>query len=121
MYSLLAIGVHIHMHYCCGKLASVQFFDQKETCCSHDEDDHAGAAIEAKCCSNESLNINLNAEHEAFSWNPQVSSHVALSVAVAQPEVSCFVSKSVFVSNKANAPPAKIPIYLSIQSLIYYA
>lgn len=121
MYTLLAIGVHVHMHYCCGKLASVQFFDQKENCCSHDEDHHTGTALEKNCCSNESISINLKGEHEAFSWNPQIASHPAPTAEHRYTEVFSITNKSVFPAHQAHAPPGKLPIYLSLQSLIYYA
>jgi hypothetical protein len=121
MYALLAVGVHVHMHYCCGKLKSVQFFEPNETCCSHEDDHHSELAFEAKCCSNESLNINLSDEHEAFSWNPQLAIHTEATQEHTYYQGYSFVSKNDNPAHQANAPPGKTPIYIALNSLIYYA
>jgi hypothetical protein len=121
MYTLLAIGVHVHMHYCCGKLATIQFFEQKENCCNHDEDHHSGTAIEKNCCSNESLTINLNDEHEAFSWIPQITASTVAVLEHTYTKACSNLIKNFIPTQQAHAPPGKTPIYLSLQSLIYYA
>jgi hypothetical protein len=119
VYTLLSVGVQMHLHYCCGKLADIHLFSDND-CSHHDDNQQDSCALKSDCCSFIDINLKVDDSHEQtspihFSSPPIV--HVL-------PEAI-----EVFASlNDATAAPISDPInppdlrrYLLFHALVLYA
>ncbi|MFM9985125.1 MAG: hypothetical protein ACKVOK_07830, partial [Flavobacteriales bacterium] len=61
LYGILSVGVHIHLHYCCGKLAGMELVSKQHNCC--DDDNNQGCSVTHQCCTYTELNFALEDEH----------------------------------------------------------
>jgi len=115
MYLVLTIGAVISMQYCCGELTSFEFYAQADSCCGT-EDEEPG------CCDRELLIIQFDepfAIHavNAFKLLPASFDIVEAEVWHGAGEPA---KNSMPGTNPVFCPPAKIPLWLSACSLVYY-
>jgi hypothetical protein len=115
VYSFSAMGMTIHLHFCCGHLHSFSFLHSEEPpCCNkkmHDRNEKP--VISRKCCNSQvvSLTVKDNQLTKSGSFLPKISfSGMYLPVmlpAYAQP----FPQKSSFSFDHA-PPELNDPVYL---------
>jgi hypothetical protein len=119
VYALLSVGVQMHLHYCCGKLADIHFFSN-HGCSHHDEEHDDDCSHESDCCSFVDLSLKVDESHE------QVAS-VVLDVEPIQAEPSKYPScipdlSSITVERyTSSTDPPDEKRYLLYRSLVLYA
>lgn len=118
VYVVLTSGVHLHLHYCCGKLAELNLFRFEDKCCSHDS--HESCAYHKNCCEYEEFSVKLDGAQHA----PKVFVFDS-----ALPESNEYCNLTSFHSNpvqdfndniEGRGPPGT-PYYLLNCSLVLYA
>lgn len=65
IYSVLAVGVHLQLHYCCGNLAGIEF-GSTSGCCGTEENQ---CNLEKTCCSFESVDLSISDEHRVSTFS----------------------------------------------------
>jgi len=121
LYGILSIGVHLHLHYCCEKIADISF-TQSKACC---HEDHTGSGnadcISKHCCSFEDISFQLDQSHQATFFKVPI---------VAAGEVSSAYISAVSVIDSEHSshllipgsdPPPGVPLFIRHQSLVLYA
>ena len=119
VYTLLSVGMQLHLHYCCGHLSDFHFLPVED--CSHDaesEDDHC--CKKGNCCSFIHIDLKVDDSHqpsETARYTP---------IEINQSPVNCFPqlcevhNDRGFVSESHSAPPIKRR-YVLYRSLVLYA
>lgn len=120
-YLLATVGIHLHIHYCCGKVADVTLFGGNDGCCKHHGED-ATCHLQKKCCTFSEVDFKVDEAHTVPAFT-EVS-----ATAIAHPTFHWTVSNthSVVVSKarllpRSQAPPDDTPAFLRFQSLLFYA
>ncbi|MFZ6050776.1 HYC_CC_PP family protein [Halocola ammonii] len=68
LYTLLAMGIQLHMHFCHDELRNVSFFQQVDSCCASESSE--SCELESKCCEFAQVEFALEDEHQpAFKFN----------------------------------------------------
>ena len=117
LYSLLTLGVQIHLHYCCGHLADLHFFEEQH-CDHHDEHEHCGTT--GNCCSFIHLDLKVDDSHEPSAMARFISLTVLEPVVYFVPIAVHSVFPGIEFSEK-DFPPPNSRRYLLFQSLVLYA
>lgn len=119
IYGILSVGIHLHMHYCCGKLSDISLVTN--TACDHGSDNQSCGKKSDHCCNFQDIALKIDDSHSASYFKI-----VLPAVEISSPgfkgadEVLSIIATNQHVVY-AHAPPADIPIYLSCCSLIFYA
>ena len=62
-YSVLSFGIEAELHYCCGKLRSVHFFEFGEENHDHHAYDHQGCCESDGCMRDTHISVHYEGEH----------------------------------------------------------
>lgn len=62
-YSVLSFGIEAELHYCCGKLRSVHFFEFGEEDHDHEAYDHSGCCQSHGCMRDTHISVHYEGEH----------------------------------------------------------
>ena len=119
VYALLSVGVQMHLHYCCGKLADIHLFSDND--CSHHDDSHQDScAHKSDCCSFIDINLKVDDSHELTS-----------SILINTPQIADLSGDHIEVistlSNASSTPisdptnPPDLRRYLLFHALVLYA
>tara|TARA_R110002050_G_scaffold53783_4_gene122145 strand:+ start:5298 stop:5741 length:444 start_codon:yes stop_codon:yes gene_type:complete len=115
-YLLVTVGLAVDVHYCSGKIASVQLFSETNSCCGADGDcstnccHYASQVIQFEEPQTLRSNFRLNTE--------QPVAQLAISALVHSPD---FSTKQDFpIINNAFSHPPNEPVWLLLCSLVYY-
>lgn len=120
-YLLATVGIHLHIHYCCGKVADVSIFGEHDACCKgHDE--ATSCNVHNKCCSFSEIDFKVDEAHVvpsfAFTDVPAVVSatpHIVVSFTQQD------WTKQPTLLPRSQAPPDDTPAFIRFRSLILYA
>lgn len=118
MYVLLTVGVHVHMHYCCGQLTRVCVAANYDPCCrtaAHKESN----TVAKNCCSDNLLDLIIKDEH-CISYFKYVSGEAVVNEESVVPLLTV-LSKSPAIAVHPTAQKQKLRLFLQHSSLIYYA
>ena len=119
VYGLLSVGIQLHLHYCCGKISKVQFFEPVK-CCGESEKEDA-CSVSQNCCRYEEVSFKIDDTHTFSTFKLPLLSSDFPPIALA-PGLNVESDQSDPIERKKQgAPPGKVPIYLAQQSLLYYA
>lgn len=120
VYGVLSVGIHLHMHYCCGQLADISIFDH-DACNHHEENSGECCKKSTGCCSFEDITLKLNDSHNATYFKIFVSGPAEM--VPVEPFQPIAISSQNDHQIYADAPniPLGIPIYLKHHSLVLYA
>ena len=116
LYGILSIGVHIHLHYCCGKLAGMELVSKQSGCCSSEETE--GCTLSHNCCSYTQLDFALEDDHYSSSFHfliPFSKEEILIS---AQPIAA--IEQEINTTNPLDLA-VKRRLFLEHSCLIYYA
>ncbi len=72
VYGILSVGIHLHMHYCCGQLSDISIFDHN-ACDHHDENDGGCCKKSTDCCRFEDITLKLDESHNATYFKILIS------------------------------------------------
>ena len=116
LYGVLSIGVHIHLHYCCGKLSGMELISEPNACCSNEE--NPGCSVSHQCCTFTLLDFSIEDEHYSSSFQ----------YLIPLPKEDFLPSVSFLAEVKNDVNPIapddyglKRKLFLEHSSLIYYA
>ena len=119
VYTVISVGIQIHLHYCCGKLSDFHFFPT--TTCDHSSgEDNDHCCKKNNCCSFLHIDLGIDDSHQ-----PSESSRL-LTCEVSQTHIPCYEQTHApilihrFHKPDSSAPP-NYPRYLLFRSLVYYA
>jgi len=119
VYFLLTLGMQLHLHYCCGKLADLHLFSSEH--CGHSEQsDEDHCCKKENCCSFIHIDLRVEDSHqpsEIARFIPFVFSDPL--VYCPSNAVNNDSSRIEFVQN--DSPPPNSKRYLLFNSLILYA
>lgn|GEM_PF-2732066 len=65
LYTVLTVGIQVHMHFCHDELKDLSLFEQNDTCCETEKTD--SCELESKCCEFAEVEFSLEDEHQAVS------------------------------------------------------
>ena len=121
LYGLLSTGLNIHLHYCHGKLKHMAIASQADECCKDDHRCGTLDGIHASCCDNQNLTFELESDHTTSS--SQNFEFVAIDKVEIyhSPSFATGLNEDSFVPSIDSRPPPNRPIFLLIQSLVFYA
>lgn len=118
LYSLFAVGVNLHMHFCGGELEHVSFYTEVVDCCGSSPMDCC--AVETGCCSTKEFRIAIEDEHQAFS-SPAVDDIIAVWESTDNASSESLVQRTEEIRNDlVRGSPPSDPIYLKFSRLTYY-
>jgi hypothetical protein len=128
IYAVLAVGFHLHVHYCCGKIADVtinqvtdacvgscskhvpaqQHNQPVRSCCNKQtpvEEAATGCSVDRHCCSSDDFYIIIDDEHQKTSVEFEMFVRFALEPAPKTIECPNLAApKSVDVATRAGPP-----------------
>lgn len=114
-YGVFSVGLHLHMHYCCGNLAEMHISNAAPDPCCHWGEEEAG--FHKNCCSTDVFNFTLEDEHYSSGfqlyWFPVSTVVPNFSLAEAPSASSSWLD--------SQAPPSKRRRFLEHCSLVFYA
>lgn len=122
VYTTLSVGIHLHLHYCCGKLADIHLTNATHNCCDTSEHNHGDCSLNNHCCSDENIKVSIDDKHQPSQFKINFASALLVKTEpelfpIAVAELSGYIA--FFGAN--NDPPQKLPVYLMQQSLLFYA
>jgi hypothetical protein len=121
VYGVLSIGLHLHLHYCCGKLSDVGLFETRGCCEDQSENTDNSCSYASSCCTFENFDFKINEGHYATFFKTFPLKAIDLV------KQSLFVSsQDIIVAEKTIPiyhiePDDGVPIYLRLESLKLYA
>jgi hypothetical protein len=116
LYGILSIGVHIHLHYCCGKLAGMELVSKQHNCCGDDE--NQSCSVTHQCCSYTQLDFALEDEHFSSSFQYLIASPVE-KIQIPEQVISQLNKETSFSTRFDFAEKRRL--FLEHSALIYYA
>ena len=117
-YLLLSAGIQLHVHYCCGQLSDVHFFDQ--TSCNHTDEDADHCCKKNSCCSYVHLDFNVDDSHEPTASMVYQTGIVETTPLVLSAHTPFAAHQSSFSFQEDSSPPIGRR-YVLYHSLILYA
>jgi len=118
-YLLISMGVQLHLHYCCGELSDVHFFNHHA--CNHSGEDADHCCKKNNCCSYVHLDFSVEDSHQAASQTAPQHFKIELEepLFAAQAPITGSVQSP---SPEADAsPPPLSRRFVLFHSLILYA
>jgi len=117
LYTVLSLGLVIHIHYCGGELAHVSILAESNSCCESATD---CCATQISCCENKEFRIAIDEVHQPTIGveTPQflvgIANYTSNYIVPHAP-----VAWSSHISTRGS-PPDSTPIYISLCRLTYY-
>lgn len=116
-YAVMATGFHVHIHYCCGKLASIainQVEGEEDACCGHSD----SCSVKKKCCSSDDVYMALEEEHERSNFDLKLFSFTSSDTANHSDPYNSenTALEQIVQGNPANGPP----LYLLYHQSLFY-
>ncbi|MFN6378965.1 MAG: HYC_CC_PP family protein [Flavobacteriales bacterium] len=121
LYGLLSTGLHVHMHYCHGKLKHVAVASQADECCKADHQCGSLDGIHASCCDNENITFELESDHTSGAFKSFEFIAIDNVEIFKSPTITTSIDEDSFVPSIESRPPPNRPIFLLNQSLVFYA
>ncbi len=90
VYGTSAIGITVHLHFCCGKLKNIEFTSSKEKTC----DSHNGHKMGSKpCCDKKDISIKIEGEQTlnkavSHTFQPETALPALTQLFVSSPQVA---------------------------------
>jgi hypothetical protein len=121
IYGVLSIGVHMHLHYCCGKLSDISFITAQG--CDHENESESESCCKKSdhCCSYADISLKLDESHSGSYFKIVLPTLAIESTGWVFTENTFTPFKKQSFHPRQHAPPADVPIYLSGCSLLFYA
>ncbi len=111
-YSLMAFGLEAKLHFCCGKLQAIHFFEFSDEHHDDSHSDHKG------CCHAEGCNEDVHIAIQYESEHEQCTSPSAPQLFAAIPEPTYFLFYVEGKCQSANAQPtSQVPLIFERYSL----
>lgn len=121
IYGVLSIGIHLHAHYCCGKLTELSLYEPVKSCCANDDHpEQDGPAIRNNCCDFKHYDLKIDDTHAASYCNLVLPAVSVVDVQVAFPAI-VITEKTHVPSVPVNGPPSDIPLFIQHHALVLYA
>jgi len=122
IYTTLSVGINLHLHYCCGKLANIHLVGSEHNCCDTTEHNHDGCELGKHCCSNEDIKVSIDEKHQPSQFKVTFVASQSFPVSYTIREFAfIIVAKQTISFGTDSDPPAKLPVYLMQHSLLFYA
>jgi hypothetical protein len=115
IYGILTVGVHLHLHYCCGKLSEIHISSVPDDCC--DQPNKHACGYHTNCCETDLVDLVIEDEHFSSAFSLWFAPH-KLEVPVFYTAMSTQENTS---ANAAHAPPIHRRRFLEHCSLLFYA
>jgi len=119
IYTLVSLGVQLHLHYCCGQFSDFHFFAVEH--CNYEmgeEEDHC--CKKENCCSFIHIDIKLDDSHQPSETSRIVPIEIEDSFGFCLQAKSTLYSNTVFIS-QSDSPPPISRRYVLYRSLVLYA
>jgi hypothetical protein len=125
IYGILSIGIHLNLHYCCGKIAAVDFINSDkcggvamDACCGHSGD---GASVSRRCCAFDEVSFKLDESHQAIFFSVPLikADFISNEPAKYNGEILVICGQGHAVTD--TGPPGDVPLFLRHQCLVFYA
>ncbi len=121
VYGILSIGIHLHVHYCCGKVSDFSLYEPVKSCCAHDhESNDEGPSFNSNCCDFEHYDLTIDESHQAsfmkLAFPRLISEKISTTDNVTEQAIAIHVP-----SLPTNGPPPDVPLFIKHQSLVLYA
>jgi hypothetical protein len=119
IYGILSIGIHLHLHYCCGKLSDVSLFNKQG--CNHEEHQESCCRKTDHCCSYADISLKIDESHSATYFKVVLPDFELFS---SHEQETVFPCRSGFLTEMVpdqHAPPIGVPAYVMYRSLLFYA
>jgi hypothetical protein len=119
VYTLLTVGMQLHLHHCCGELSDLHFFASKE-CLQEPEGEDDHCCKKGNCCSFIHIDLKIDDSHqpsEPERFAPPVICEPTRCIAPIIIEETC---QSASISED-HSPPLNSKRYLLFHSLVLYA
>ena len=119
IYGVLSVGVHLHLHYCCGKIKEVRLAEQSAGCCHQHGDDHR-CGFAKDCCAWENVDLKIEDSHQAVFFKVPL---VAQEASFSMPDLMStdVVDNTPEWTRYHIRPPSRVPLFIRYQSLVLYA
>lgn len=121
IYGILSVGIHIHAHYCCGKLSALDFFEPVKECCSHHEASNEGLSFKKQCCDFEQYDFTIDESHQASTFKLVFPAAIVETSTTSQLEVKAAIENKESFPLSDTGPPQGVPLFIKHQSLVLYA
>jgi hypothetical protein len=118
VYSILAVGVQIHLHYCCGKLHDMSFYSQAKSCCEHGNNE--ACSLDHSCCDFKEIAFEVKDQYHHQSKYSFEADLIPISIV----ERNVDIVKSALTVEPCLPeldPAPDWPCYIRFQSLLFYA
>jgi hypothetical protein len=119
VYTLLTVGMQLHLHYCCGELSDLHFFastDCKQT--PGDEEDHC--CKKGNCCSFIHIDLKVDDSHQPSETARFIPIEIAQSSDYSVPCIAMLTGLTDFIT-ESHSPPPISRRYVLYRSLVLYA
>jgi len=117
-YVLISLGLTINLHYCGGKLESLNLFGNTDSCCC------GGEIMNKSCCENQVLHYEISDEQRVSQDNriltiPSFDLDIQpiIDITLLNNEIELDFQRL----ENSTSPPFKNPFWILNCSLIYYA
>lgn len=119
-YAIATIGVHIDVHFCCGKITDIGWVALEKSCCG-EHTDKSHCSTHSGCCSMAELDYWVDTDHHGvrFHWSPETPAPPVNDVFAF--ELSDRVVNTKSTPTSGHDPPDPVPPYIAYQSLLLYA
>ena len=120
VYTILSVGVQLHLHYCCGHLSDFHFIPI-EHCDHHETSEHSEPCCEKEnCCAFLHIDLKVHDSHQPSETASFIPFEAVDSFPISSPrDIAEFPSHSV-AANLDFSPPDNRR-YLLFHSLVLYA
>ena len=119
VYTLLTVGMQLHLHYCCGHLSDFHFLPS-DTCnhTSENNDDHC--CKKGDCCSFIHIDLKVDESHQPSEIARFIPTIFSEQIVYSSP-IACVNTAQAITFSKNDYPPPNSKRYLLFHSLVLYA
>jgi hypothetical protein len=119
VYTLLSVGMQLHLHYCCGQLSDFHFLPS-DTCNHTSETNEDHCCKKENCCSFIHIDLRVEDSHQPSEIARFIPFDFSEPIVFCSPNIVRNDSSGIeFVEN--NSPPPNSKRYLLFGSLVLYA
>lgn len=119
VYTLLTVGMQLHLHYCCGELSDLHFFASKE-CHQEPEGEEDHCCKKGNCCSFIHIDLKVDDSHQPSETARFTPLEIAQSFDYSLPSTDVLTSIKGFIKESHSAPPISRR-YVLYRALVLYA
>ena len=118
-YTLLSVGMQLHLHYCCGELSDFHFLPS-DTCDHSSEKDDDQCCKKGNCCSFIHIDLKVDDSHQPSETARFSPIEIAESSDYSVPCKAMLTGITDLITERHSPPPIGRR-YVLYQSLVLYA